>query len=81
MSSNLPGDPLRLSQVEPVMIQMLSPGDKVRLADGSLCEVISNPKDGLWLMVTFLEAPEDPSLVGTEDMVFANDVLGQVKEA
>lgn len=80
MSSQLPGDPLRLSQVEPVMLQNLPEGAKIRLANGALAEVLSNPKDGLWVMVTYLESPDDPSLVGQEDMVFANDVVGQVKE-
>lgn len=69
------GDPLRLSQPNPVMLQNLKPGAKVRLNTGALAEVIDNPKDGIWLMVTFLEDPEEPDRVGTEEMVFANDIV------
>ena len=43
---------------------------------GATAEVTANPKDGAWLFIRFLTNPDDPSLVGTEDMVFATDVVG-----
>ena len=73
------GDPLRLSQTEPVMVQNLEPGAKIRLANGATAEVISNPRDGLWVFATYLDSPEDPSEVGTEGMIFANDIVGLVR--
>ena len=74
------GDPLRLSQTEPVMVQNLQAGEKIRIAGGATAEVISNPRDGLWVMVAYLTSPENPSQVGTEDMVFANDILEVIRE-
>lgn len=81
MAGELKGDPLRLSQTEPVMIQNLAAGARIRLANGATAEVISNPRDGVWVFVTYVDSPADPSQVGAEDMVFANDIVGMVKEA
>lgn len=53
-------------------------GTRLRLVGNSVVEVITNPQDGIWLLVRYLEAPDDPSRVGSEDMVFAEDVLGTV---
>lgn len=50
-------------------------GAKVRLQGGAIAEVTANPQDGGWLFVRFLEFPEDPSKVGSEDMAFCTDVL------
>jgi hypothetical protein len=50
-------------------------GQKVRLYSEATAEVVSNPKDGVWLFVRYLTSPEDPDQVGEEDMVFAQDVL------
>jgi len=44
-------------------------------SDDATAEVLSNPKDGVWLFVRYLTSPEDPNQVGEEDMVFAQDVL------
>lgn len=80
MAEQLKGDPLRLSQTEPVMIQMAAAGTKLRLANGATVEIVDNPRDGLWVMVRYLDSPEDPTLVGSEDMIFANDIVGQLKD-
>ena len=53
----------------------VEPGQKVRLYGEATAEVVSNPKDGVWLFVRYLTSPEDPDQVGEEDMVFAQDVL------
>ena len=60
---------------EVINIRLVEPGSKVRLADGSTAEVVTNFQDGVWLSVTYLTSPNDPSLEGTEEMVFAQDVL------
>ena len=80
MAEQPKGDPLRLSQTEPVMIQMAGTGTKLRLANGATVEILDNPRDGLWVMVRYLDSPDDPGLVGSEDMIFANDIVGQLKE-
>lgn len=53
----------------------VEPGQTVRLHGDATAEVISNPRDGVWLFVRYLTSPEDPEQVGVEDMVFAQDVL------
>ena len=61
---------------EPINIRFLEPGTKVRLSNNATGEVVTNFNDGVWVSVRFLTSPNDPSLEGTEDMVFAQDVLG-----
>ena len=58
-----------------INIRLLEPGAKIGLSDGSSAEVVSNPMDGVWVFVRFISSPHDPSLEGTEDMVFAADVV------
>jgi hypothetical protein len=43
--------------------------------DGSVCEIVSNPNDGVWIFARYVEAPRDPALVGQEEMIFAQDVV------
>ena len=52
----------------------LPEGAKVRLKNGAVAEITGNPRDGAWLLIRFVEHPEDPSLVGQDDMVFFVDV-------
>jgi hypothetical protein len=63
-----------------VNVRLLEPGTRVALADGSTVEVVSNPKDGIWVFGRYLAAPHDGSLVGTEDMIFAQDIV-ETREA
>lgn len=51
------------------------PGTRVGLADGSTGEVVSNPRDGMWVFVRYLSSPRDAALVGTEEMIFATDIV------
>ena len=60
---------------EPVNIRQLSPGTKIALVDGSLAEVVSNPADGVWVFARYLSSPGDPSRVGGEEMIFAQDIV------
>ena len=60
---------------EIVNIRLLEPGTKIRLSNEATGVVVTNFNDGVWLSVRFLTSPEDPSLEGTEDMVFAQDVM------
>lgn len=53
----------------------LEPGAKVSLSNKATAEVVSNPRDGVWVFARYLSSPEDPSLVGKEDMVFAQDIV------
>jgi hypothetical protein len=58
-----------------INVRTLEPGTRVALADGSTVEVVSNPGDGIWLFARYLASPRDASLVGTEEMIFAQDVV------
>jgi hypothetical protein len=62
-----------MSQV--INLRLLEPGTKIGLSDGSTAEVVSNPKDGVWVFARYLSSTSDSSVVGTEDMIFAQDVV------
>jgi hypothetical protein len=51
-------------------------GTRVKLRDGEIAEVVDNPRDGMWILLRFLEAPDEPERMGTEELVFWADVLG-----
>ncbi len=59
----------------PVHLRNLKPGDRVKLVKGGSAEVVMNPRDGLWLLVRYVEAPQDaPGSEGEEDMLYFEDV-------
>lgn len=58
-----------------INILTLEPGTRVRLVGEALAEVVANPQDGVWLFLRYVAAPGNPNQVGTEEMVFAEDVL------
>jgi len=55
--------------------RLLEPGTRVAWSDRSTAETVSNPKDGVWVFARYLSSPRDTSLVGTEEMVFAQDIV------
>jgi len=65
---------------EPVNIRQIPPGTKITLVDGALAEVVSNPTDGVWVFARYLSSPADPSRVGAEEMIFAQDIV-EIREA
>ena len=60
---------------DPVNIRDLGVGARVVLQNGAEAEIVANPKDGVWLFARYLSAPHDPAIAGTEDMIFAQDVV------
>ena len=60
---------------EVINLRLLEPGTKIGLSDGATAEVVSNPMDGVWVFARYLSSPGDASLVGTEEMVFAQDIV------
>ena len=36
---------------------------------------VDNPRDGIWLLARYLSSPRDSTLVGREEMIFAQDVV------
>ena len=59
---------------ELVNTRLLAPGMKIALIDGAVAEVVSNPMDGVWVFARILSSPDDPARIGTEDMIFAQDI-------
>ena len=53
----------------------LEPGDKVRLKDDAVAEVVANPKDGVWIELRYLNVPQNPSQEGIEELVFAENLI------
>ena len=60
---------------DPINIRDLAAGTTVVLLSGAEAEIVDNPRDGVWLFARYLSSPGDPSLVGQEDMIFAQDVI------
>ena len=60
---------------EPINIRGLGPGTRIVLEGGVTAEIVSNPQDGVWLFARYLTSPGDPGRVGTEEMIFAQDIV------
>jgi hypothetical protein len=60
---------------DPVNIRDLAVGTRVMLGSGAEVEIVSNPKDGVWLFARYLASADDPAMVGQEEMIFAQDVV------
>jgi len=58
-----------------VNVRVLAPGTQVTLADGSRAEIVSNPADGIWVFARYLTSPADTSREGTEELIFAPDIV------
>jgi hypothetical protein len=59
----------------PINIRDLAVGTRVILGSGAEAEIVSNPRDGIWLFARYLLSADDPAAVGQEDMIFAQDVV------
>lgn len=59
----------------PINVRELAPGTSVVLVNGAEAEIVDNPRDGVWLLARYLSSPRDATLVGQEEMIFAQDVL------
>jgi hypothetical protein len=60
---------------EPVNIRLLGPGTRIVLDDGATAEIVSNPLDGVWVFARYLSSPADLARVGSEEMIFAQDIV------
>ncbi|MCK9993714.1 MAG: hypothetical protein Dbin4_02234 [Alphaproteobacteria bacterium] len=73
------GGSARLEGVLSLDLVAIEEGQKVKLVGGEIAEVIDNPRDGMWILLRFLEAENDPSRVGGEELIFWADVLGVIQ--
>jgi hypothetical protein len=53
-------------------------GDRVRLADGTIAEVISATEDGRWIRVRHIESPNNPSRAGSEELCSEDEIEERV---
>jgi hypothetical protein len=60
---------------DPVNIRLLGPGTRILLDDGATAEIVSNPLDGVWVFARYLSSPDDPARIGSEEMIFAQDIV------
>jgi hypothetical protein len=60
---------------EPINIRALAPGTRIVLESGAVAEIVSNPADGVWVFARYFSAPNDPGRVGSEEMIFAQDII------
>jgi hypothetical protein len=58
-----------------INLRLLQPGTTIGLSDGSTAEVVSNPLDGVWVFARYVSSPSDASMIGTEEMIFAQDIV------
>ncbi len=65
---------------EVINLITIEEGSTISTINGSTAEVVNNPKDGVWVFAKYLTSPEDPDLVGTEDMIFAQDIAEVLSE-
>ncbi|RYX94118.1 MAG: hypothetical protein EOO28_15870 [Comamonadaceae bacterium] len=57
----------------------LQPGQRLLLKNQAVAEVLENLGDGIWVQVRFIESPEDPSIVGTEELCHCEEVVRVVE--
>ncbi len=53
----------------------LQPGQRIVLKNQAAAAVVENIGDGIWVKGRFIESPQDPSLVGSEELCYCEDVL------
>jgi len=53
----------------------LKAGQQLVLKNEVIAEVIENIGDGIWVQVRYLESPQDPSLVGAEELCHCEEAV------
>ena len=65
---------------ELVAIQELEPGMRILLRGDVLAEVTENPRDGMWIVVRYLETPAGAVAGERIEMAAADDVLARIEK-
>ena len=64
---------------EVVDARLLETGNKIELENGAIAEVVSNPRDGMWVFGRFLSHPDDSVVQGNMDhAIFAPEIVRQI---
>jgi hypothetical protein len=53
-------------------------GDRVRLTDGTIAEVISETEDGRSIRVRHIQSPNNPSRAGSEELCTEDEIEERV---
>ena len=69
------GSSTRLAGETTLDLVAVKEGAVMELIGGRTAEVIHNPRDGMWILVRIVDAPDDPDSVGDEALGFWADVL------
>jgi hypothetical protein len=56
----------------------LEVGDRVRLTDGTIAEVISQTENGRWIRVRHIESPNNPSQAGSEQDCSEDEIVERI---
>lgn len=72
------GGSTRLAGETSLDLVAVEEGARMTLIGGRTAEVVHNPRDGMWILVRFVESPDDPDLVGEEELVFWADVVAVI---
>jgi hypothetical protein len=56
----------------------LQVGDRIRLTDGTIAEVISETEDGRSVRVRHIESPNNPSRAGSEELCSEDEIEERV---
>ncbi|KAI3605392.1 hypothetical protein D8I24_2495 (plasmid) [Cupriavidus necator H850] len=59
----------------------LKAGQHIVLKNNIVAEVLDNIGDGIWVQVRYLESPNDPSLVGSEELCHCEEAVRIVDPA
>ena len=54
-------------------------GDRVRTTDGALVEVVEETEDGRWILIRYVDDPENPGVVGKEDLCREDELQERVE--
>ncbi|GEM_PF-957843 len=73
------GGSKRLEGVLTLDLVAVPQGAKLQLVGGRIAEVIDNPRDGMWVLLRILEAPDEPGAEGEEELVFWADIAGIIE--
>lgn len=50
-------------------------GQRIVMKNQSVAEVVENLGDGIWVTGRFVESPSDPSIVGTEELCYCEEIV------
>jgi hypothetical protein len=56
----------------------LEPGDRVRLTDGTIAEVISQTEDGRTIRLRHIESPHNPSQAGSVQIYTEDKIVERI---